>query len=202
MAKFPRTEAEIIALALQMIAGLNSPSSSFTSPPFTGAELQTELDKFLTERNEATAAEAVYRIEIDQKDDQLDVLSEMMKSDLRYAENDAKGNEARLEELSWSGKAEGTALQIPEQPRTLEAPQQGDGYVFLDWKEPIGGGAVAAYKIQRRERPAGAWEEVGSAIPSEFTLINQPKNLELEYRIIAFNRAGESVPSNTAMVVL
>ena len=33
-------------------------------------------------------------------------------------------------------------------------------------------------------------------------LIEQPKGKDLEYRIIAVNKAGEGEPSNTEMVVL
>jgi len=34
------------------------------------------------------------------------------------------------------------------------------------------------------------------------TLVEQPRGKELEYRIIAVNKAGDGEPSNTAMVVL
>jgi hypothetical protein len=61
---------------------------------------------------------------------------------------------------------------------------------------------VSAYKIQRRERPEGAWQEVGTAIETESTLVDQPKGKELEYRVIAINKSGEGSPSNTVMVVL
>jgi hypothetical protein len=54
----------------------------------------------------------------------------------------------------------------------------------------------------RRERPEGPWEEVATAVISEATLVEQPCGKELEYRIIAVNKAGEGEPSNTAMVVL
>lgn len=72
----------------------------------------------------------------------------------------------------------------------------------MDWKAPVDGGAVAAYKVMRRERPAGPWEEVATAVISEATLVEQPRGKELEYRIIAVNKAGDGEPSNTAMVVL
>ncbi len=72
----------------------------------------------------------------------------------------------------------------------------------MDWKSPIKGGAAAAYKVMRRERPAGPWEEVATAVISEATLVEQPRGKELEYRIITVNKAGDGEPSNTAMVVL
>ena len=84
----------------------------------------------------------------------------------------------------------------------LEAPKQGKGWVFLDWKAPADGGKVGAYKVQRRNRTDGAWEDIATAILSEITLVDQPRGAELEYRVIAINKAGEGSPSNTVMVVL
>ena len=94
----------------------------------------------------------------------------------------------------------------------LETPKQGAGWVFLDWKTPAEGGKISAYKIQRRQRPEGARQDVATAILTEATLVDQPEKTELEYRVIAINpvpekplswfcnrgKAGESSPSNTA----
>lgn len=200
MPKFPRTEAGIIALCQLMIAGL--PSSEFTSSSIAAHDLQTQLDVFITKRSESAISEAAARQDIVEKNDALETLVDMMKTLLRDAENIAKDDDAKLGQIGWGAKASATALQMPEQPRNLEAVQQGDSWVFLDWKEPVGGGDVAFYRIERRERPDGEWEEAGSAIPSEYTLINQPKGVELEYRVVAVNKAGESTPSNSVMVVL
>jgi hypothetical protein len=54
--------------------------------------------------------------------------------------------------LGWAGKKTATPLVPPGQVRQLEAPRQGDGWVFLDWKAPAEGGKINAYKIQRRIR--------------------------------------------------
>ena len=64
------------------------------------------------------------------------------------------------------------------------------------------GGKVASYKIERRERPEGAWSIAGMAMESEITLHNQERGKEWEYRIIAVNKSGEGMPSNTVMAVL
>ena len=61
---------------------------------------------------------------------------------------------------------------------------------------------VAAYKIQRREPPSGAWADVGMAIESKITLTNQARGKEWEYRVLAVNKAGEGQPSNTVMAVM
>ena len=79
---------------------------------------------------------------------------------------------------------------------------QGDGSVMLAWKAPINGGNVTAYQVMRRPRAEGAFEDVATAVIPEATLTNQPKGVELEYQIIAINKAGQGPPSNTQMVVL
>ena len=46
--------------------------------------------------------------------------------------------------------------------------------------------------------------ELTKAFPSDerFSMVDQPRGKELEYRIIAVNKVGDGEPSNTAMVVL
>ncbi len=48
-------------------------------------------------------------------------------------------------------------LAPPGRTRQLETPKQAEGWVFLDWKQPLDGGRVIAYKIRRRNRTDGAW---------------------------------------------
>ncbi len=125
-----------------------------------------------------------------------------MKTNLRYAENAVNGSDDQLKLLGWSGRQAPTPPAAPGQTRLLEAPRQGEGWVALDWKAPADGGKTAAYKVQRRQRPAGPWQEVAVAIDSEATLVDQPRGAELEYRVSAVNKAGEGEPGNTVMVVL
>ena len=62
--------------------------------------------------------------------------------------------------------------------------------------------SAAAYKIQRRQRPEGPWTDATLAIESEITLSYQTRGTEWEFRIIAVNKAGEGLSSNTVMAVL
>jgi len=55
-------------------------------------------------------------------------------------------------------------------------------------------GEVSAYRIERRKLPAGLWEMVGTGPLSEITLVDQTRNVEWEYRVIAFNKAGDFEP--------
>jgi len=81
----------------------------------------------------------------------------------------------KLNPIARSGKQTPTALAPPGEVRQLETPKQGDGWVFLDWKQPVDGGRVIAYNIERRNRTDGAWQDVATATETEATLVEQPK---------------------------
>jgi hypothetical protein len=108
----------------------------------------------------------------------------------------------KLKLIGWPGNQTPTAFAPPGQTRQLEAPKQGEGWVFLDWKQPVDGGRFIAYNIHRRNRTDGAWQDVATAIETESTLVDQPKGKELEYRVIAINKSAKGQPSNTVMAVL
>lgn len=202
MARFPDREAEIKALAQNIVTGLAANAADFPTPPVASVDLQALLNSFITLSDEQVAAQAAAEQVTATKNAGMEELVTAMRADLRYAEDAVNYDDAKLSALGWGGKAAPTPLEIPGQARALEAPQQGEGWVFLDWKKPADGGAVAAYKIERRERPAGDWTLVSMAIESEATLNNQERGKDLEYRVIATNKAGDGVPSNTVAVVL
>ena len=158
--------------------------------------------RFLEGRIIGRSTEAAAEQAVVTKNEVLQVLVDDMKADLRYAENTVNYDDAKLKLIGWGGRSAATALVPPGQSRILEAPRQGEGWIFLDWKEPVDGGAVAAYKIQRRLRPDGPWLDIGLAVESETTLTAQEHNKEWEYLVIAVNKAGEGAPSNTVMAVL
>lgn len=202
MAQFPIKEAEIAALAGTMATGLTAATTDFPAPPVAPADLTTALTNYTTARDAAATYQSAAQQATAAKDEALQSLVDAMKADLRYAETTVNYDNAKLQLIGWGGRAAKTSLEAPGQTRSLEAPREGEGWVFLDWKEPVDGGAVAAYKIQRRERPSGAWADVGMAIESEITLTNQERGKEWEYRVLAVNKAGEGEPSNTVMAVL
>jgi len=202
MAQFPIRETEILGLGESIITGLTNNAGIYPAPPVIPADLQTAFDGAIAARQAAVAAEAAALQATTDKELAFQNLTDKMKEDLRYAENTVDMDDDKLKLLGWGGRKAPTSLQAPGQARLLEAPREGEGWVFLDWKEPVDGGAVAAYKIQRRERPSGTWADVGMAIESEITLGNQERGKEWEYRVVAVNKAGGGQPSNTVMAVL
>ena len=161
MARFPSKEADVFALAQEMMSGLAANAAVYPSPPVTVAEVATAFSAYLTAKNAAIAAQAAAEQATAAKDDALQTLTDGMRADLRYAENTVNFDDDQLKLIGWGGRSARTSLEAPGQARTLEAPRQGDGWVFLDWKEPVDGGKVAAYKIERRERPSGPWTDAG-----------------------------------------
>jgi hypothetical protein len=201
MSKFPRNENEIIALAQTIAAGILANATIFPHPPVTAADLSTQIDGFQQLRDQITAAEAALKQKyIDKEANLLDMI-QMMKGEIQYVEMIAKGDESILNKIGWSGRAFPTTLQPPGQCRALEIYNQGSGWVQLDWKEPIDGGKVAAYKVQRSE-DGGGFTDVATAVQSDATLINQPTMKNLSYKVRAINKAGEGMDSNTISIVL
>lgn len=189
-------------MAQNIITGLTANPGVYPAPPVTPAALQAKLDSAITLSDEAVAARAAAEQATVTKDAGMEELTEAMKAEISYAETTVGDDNAKLALIGWGGKAAPVALQPPGQARALEAPREGEGWLFLDWKEPAEGGAVASYKIERRERPAGPWTLIQIAFETEATLNNQERGKDWEYRVIAVNKAGEGVPSNTVAAVL
>jgi len=202
MPRFPKKEAEIIQLAQHLLCGLYANRSIYPIPPVHPGSIRTKSVIYLTCQNNCIAAHAALEEAVTAKDEALEDLIEAVKSNIRYAENTVNYDDDKLKLIGWAGKKAKTPLAPPCQARLLEASKQGKGWVFLDWKAPADGGKSAAYKVQRRNRPSGPWADIATAILSEITLVDQPERKELEYRVVAVNKAGEGQPSNTVMVVL
>lgn len=199
--RFPNTEPEIRALAQNIITGMSG-NSNFPSPPISTFDLQNLLGTMIQLSDTQTVAQAAAKQATDSKQAAVDELTAAMKSMLRYAEDAVQGDDAKLSQLGWGGRAVSRPLQAPGQPRLLETRQQGAGWLTLDWKQPADGGAAASYKIERRGRAEGDWELAGISVETEVTLNNQERGKEWEYRVIALNKAGESASSNIVSAVL
>ncbi|MBA7646976.1 hypothetical protein ES703_54744 [subsurface metagenome] len=209
MPKFPKREAGILALANAMLAGYAAHGADFPShfggPPW----LTIKRAWYMAAKNAQTQALAEAQVATEQKDAKLTALIELMKAELKKSEVDVGDSPEKLEYIGWGPKAPPSPADPPGQPRNLEAAIQGAGTILLDWKAPArgSGGTVRTYVIERREQPEGGgefgeWRQAGIALESETTLMNQPRGVQLEYRVKAVNTGGESPPSNTVAAVL
>lgn len=202
MAQFPIREADIKVLAQNIVTGLTANAVLYPAPPVTAIDLQAVLDSSITLSDEVVAARAAAEQATATKDAGLEELTTAMRAVLRYAEDTVNYDDAQLSLLGWGGRAAAVALEAPGQARMLEIVNQGEGWVELDWKKPADGGKVASYKIERRERPSGDWSLISLALESESMLSSQERGKDWEYRVIAVNKAGEGVASNTVAAVV
>jgi len=202
MARFPKKEADIVALANRLSTGLKTNSTIYPQPPHSWVWLLIRAYYYRAARGKLIAAQAAAEKAVGDKDEAFSELVAAMKADIRYAENTVDFDDNKLKLVGWAGKKTATVLAPPGQVRLLEAPKQGAGWLFLDWKAPVNGGNPAAYKVERRLRDSGGWQDMATAILTEATLVEQPCKAELEYRIVAVNKAGQGEPSNTVMAVL
>ena len=207
MAQFPKAEADVSALAMSMMAGYGAHALDFPSADPIG--LTAAFGAFTGAKNTQTDALAAGQVATEAKNTALDALEEFMGTELKKSEVDVASDPEKLEYLGWGPKAAPSPADPPGQPRNLDPVIQGPGTIFLDWKAPArgSGGTVRTYVIERREQPAGGgefgdWGQVGIALETETTLTSQPRGPQLEYRVKAINVGGQSIPSNTAAVVL
>ncbi len=200
MAQFPVSETEIIALAQAIITGLNAHPDEFPNPPVIADIMQTYVGNVLTTRDEITHHQALAVDATNRNRQHLQILGEAMRLDLKYAEQTVPKEKWIL--VGWAQRAEPVALQKPGQPRNLECLRKGDNSIQLDWKAPKDGGKVAIYHIERRIMPDGPWLLVKTSFETEIILADQPRGQTLEFRVIASNKAGDSVESNSVAVMV
>ncbi len=171
-------------------------------PPVPPDELQAQLDAYNAARIAAIAAETEARGHHATKDDALYVLIDSVKATLKYAEVAVRDEPEKLSQLGWSERSRSSRLEAPGEVRDIGVRAEGDSWILLDWKPPVDGGSVAMYRIQRRKAGGRTWELVDTAVETEHLLRDQPRGVDLEYRVIAVNKAGSGKPSGMVALVL
>ena len=205
MPKFPNKEADVVALAETMVAGLTTHAVDF--PSVTVAGLSTALANYKNQRQTQENAKSQAQIATVTKDDKLDVLVEVMRNDLKLSEVDVADDPERLTEIGWGPRSVPQPIVAPGSPTELHPIAEGQGIIWLKWEKPANGGTVRNYIIERRQQiqsggEFGVWSLVNTTYNREINLTDQPENVRLEYRVKAANAAGESLPSNSVSVVL
>lgn len=210
MSTFPTKEAQVVVLAETMIAGYTAHPADFPSIDASAVSaLSGSLSNYQTDRNSQEDARAQAKIATVTKDGKLDALAELMKNDLKLSEVDVTDDPEKLAQIGWGPRQDPQPVVAPGQPANLHPVAEGQGMLWLAWDSPgtDTGGPVRNYIIERREQPAGggefgAWAIVGTALNNEINLLDQLRGVQMEYRVKAANVGGQSMPSNTAAVVL
>ncbi|MDY7012249.1 MAG: fibronectin type III domain-containing protein [Cyanobacteriota bacterium] len=202
MAKFPRREAEIIALVQDAIDGFNANTEVYPAPVIPIAQMSETLNRYKTAQTAVIAAKAAAEQATTDKNEALEQLTDELKANLRYAEAAVQLDDDKLKLIGWGGRGSGSGPEVPGAPRNLEAARTGPSWAFLDWKRPADGGKAVVYKVQQFDPDRDLWQEVATAVESETMLFDLQPGKKLEYRVVAANKAGEGLPSNAIAIVL
>jgi len=195
MGEFPEREAEIAKLAEDMIQGVTNNPAIFPNPPVSVAALGTSLLTFVSKHDDAVAAHAAAEQATTDKNAALAELVGLLKDNLTYCRNTVNDDDDKMKLVGSSGRKPPTPLEAPGETLSLRITDQGPASINLAWKAPAEGGAVAAYRVQRRAAGTHPWLDAGMSMVTTVALTNQPEGQALEYRIIAVNKAGEGEPS-------
>jgi len=199
---FPNKEGDVIILANEMTSGLTTSTQVYPAPPIEPTDLNMLSNTFKNAQNALTAAQAAVAQAAETKLIALGSLVEAMKKDIKYAEMTVGNDDPKLKLIGWGARREPTPLAVPGPAQFLTANPQGEGWLLLEWQLPVEGGKPSAYKVLRRKRSEGGWENVGTANVCQILLANQTRGIEWEYGIVATNKAGDGLISNIVMAVL
>ena len=205
MPKYPVRQADLLALAEAMIGGYIDQPGLF--PNADAPLLQSVRDAYYNTAAAQTEAIAKAQLATEAKQTALAQLQAVMRCQLKQSQVDTAADPENLNYIGWGPKATARSIEAPGQPMRLKSVDEGAGTLRIEWKHPVrsSGGLVVTYAIERRELTAdrtGDWKLVSMSLETTAALKNQPRGPQLEYRIKAVNKAGQSEASNTIAVVL
>ena len=199
--KFPKKESDVAALSNSMVSGYTAYAVDF--PNADAGAVGAARAAYLLAKDAQTQAQGQAQLATEEKEATLTALEDLLRTQLKQSEVDVVTDPEKLELIGWAPKSARQPANPPGQPLTFASVMQGDGTVIFEWKSPLNGtnGPVRSYIIERREEPAGggvfgSWTQTGFAMESEITLTGQPRGVQLEFRVVAANAAGNSEPSN------
>ena len=89
---------------------------------------------------------------------------------------------------------EATLGGLPRKCGPLKSSDYGTHWILFHWRPPRGGGPVWGYRVERSTDNVNFYlADMG--VEPEITLLHQPQNVPLHYRVVAFNGWGDGPPS-------
>lgn len=209
MPRYPTQQAQMLALSKDMIAGYTDKPALF--PNADVALLQSLQDAYYAASAAQTEAATVAQLATEAKQEAMAGLRADMKRQLKQSQVDTVSNPENLNYIGWGRRHDGHSIEAPGQPMRLRSVDEGESTLLIEWKRPArgSGGPVTTYFIESRQltKDEGSggesgWRHEAASLETTITLKNQPRGVQLEYRVKAINKAGQSNPSNTIAVVL
>ncbi len=206
MPRYPTQQAQILALAEAMIGGYTDHAALF--PNADVPLLQSLRDAYNSAAVAQTDTMAAAQLATEAKQAALGQLQVDIKRQLKQSQIDTAANPENLNYIGWGPRATAQSIEAPGQPLVLKSIKEGAGTLLIKWRRPArgSGGPVRTYIIERREltvgEPGDEWRQAAISLETGASLKDQPRGVQLEYRVRAINKSGQSEPSNTIAVVL
>jgi hypothetical protein len=212
MPKFPKSKNDILIQAAKIVFGIQANPADYPVPPFDPAPLNTMLGNAVLQTADRQNKEAIAKASLDLENTTVleDIPEEAMRL-IKLAEATHGQNAAKLQMIGWDIKAQ-AQFNAPGEVRNLEVLIQGPGSAFIDWKAPARSASVGLpdyYLLERRVMNTqtntlvedwGVWKD--TATDSEKTVINQPRGVEITFRVTAVNKNGSGPSVTSEQVVL
>ena len=199
MANFPRTEAEVYMLSQKVKAGLESSSQIFPVPPVAAIDMGQLLEALEEAQAAVNATRAAAEAATDAKLAAIEALVSATKKNIRYAESTVDFEDDKLKLIGWAARRPKTKAQLSGQPMGLIARNCGQGEVELCWDAPLSGSKPLCYRVERLVKGGAKWGIAATSVKKTITIEADNENITAQWRVIAINRAGESIPSNVAV---
>jgi hypothetical protein len=189
-----------------MVDGLATDPEAFPDIEFQPDELADLLEEVKATQAKRQEREVLLKEAIAEEQERMRSLAAAMRERLDQAEAVHRGEPEELAKIGW-GTRRSPTFEPPNQPRELSAVRAGAGSVELRWKSPpkaVSGRTLRFYRIERRKMSPGEdWQTdcVYATTALRLMLDDQPRNVELEYRVVAVNPHGDSAPTNTVAIV-
>ncbi|MCP4709698.1 MAG: fibronectin type III domain-containing protein [Planctomycetes bacterium] len=201
MPDFPRQEAKIYQLANTMFDGIFAHMTDF--PHASWFKIFNGILFYRNARNQCLYNRSQLHLANQAKRASFRHLKTIMKQCLKLSQVDTTDHPEKLALIGWAAPGRSSVAEPPNPPLNLTAHScDKTGSLQLNWHKPAKGQQVLNYLIQRRNPNQGKWELMAIVYQSNSYLTGQPRGIDLEYRIIAVNKAGKGEPSNTVMAVL
>lgn len=201
--KFPTSKAGQIALGQAVINGFTVAADDFPAPTVSIDDLKLLLAAAIAKRNARITADAAAAEALEDENEAFEALNDALKTDIKYAELVTKGDDAKLQQISWSGRAAAKTPAAPGAPGAFEVVQQGKGWAHFDWKTPKTGGKALMFSVLMKETgAAGDWKVAGSSVNPENTITNLESGKEYIFCVVGVNAAGTGEQSNAVTLFL
>ena len=127
--RYPRQQADTVALATSMINGITEHSDIFVH--CDAAALEAAREQFMLAREALVDAQAHVTMAAATKLEKYNQLQDEMKRQIKLGVVDTSNNPVQLGYIGWGPKREPQDIKPPGQPRNLRIIAQGNGMVFL-----------------------------------------------------------------------